>query len=97
MQLIDEKYLSGFEKPMMFDESTVRKKLKEYTEAGIIVTEKVGRKVLYSRAEDTDSKPHFMGGDISRFRLVRREELDGAILLNYKKQANSDPEDLCDG
>ena len=45
MQEIDEKYLSGFENPMMFDESTVRKKLKEYTEAGIIVTEKVGRKV----------------------------------------------------
>ena len=56
MQLIDEKYLSGFEKPMMFDESTMRKKLKEYTEAGIIVTEKVGRKVSYSRAEDTDVK-----------------------------------------
>ena len=56
MQEIDEKYLSGFENPMMFDESTVRKKLKEYTEAGIIVTEKVGRKVSYSRAEDTDVK-----------------------------------------
>ena len=56
MQAIDEKYLSGFENPMMFDESTVRKKLKEYTEAGIIVTEKVGRKVSYSRAEDTDVK-----------------------------------------
>ena len=53
MEQIDEKYLSGFENPMMFDESTVRKKLKEYTEAGIIVTEKVGRKVSYSRAEDT--------------------------------------------
>ena len=56
MQKIDEKYLSGFEKPMLFDESTVRKKLKEYTEAGIIVTEKVGRRVSYSRSEDTDVK-----------------------------------------
>ena len=56
MQRIDEKYLSGFENPMLFDESTVRKKLKEYTEAGIIVTEKVGRKVSYSRSEDTDVK-----------------------------------------
>ena len=37
---IDGKYLSGFECPMMFDESTVRKKLKEYCEAGIIVAEK---------------------------------------------------------
>ena len=54
MQDIDEKYLSGFEVPMMFDESTVRKKLKEYTAEGIIVTEKEGRKVYYRRAESVD-------------------------------------------
>ena len=51
---IDEEYLSDFEAPMMFDESTVRKKLKEYCEAGIIKTEKEGRKVYYSRTDDTD-------------------------------------------
>jgi hypothetical protein len=39
---------------MMFDESTVRKKLKEYGEAGIIATEKIGRKVYYYRTESTD-------------------------------------------
>ena len=54
MQDIDGKYLSGFEVPMMFDESTVRKKLKEYTAEGIIVTEKEGRKVYYRRAESLD-------------------------------------------
>ena len=54
MQDIDEKYLSGFEAPMMFDESTVRKKLKEYTAEGIVVTEKEGRKVYYRRAESVD-------------------------------------------
>ena len=37
-----------------FDESTLRKKLKEYTAEGIIITEKQGRKVLYSRAPDFD-------------------------------------------
>ncbi len=37
-----------------FDESTLRKKLKEYTEEGIIQIEKKGRKVLYSRTPDTD-------------------------------------------
>lgn len=52
MQLIDEKYLSGFENPMMLDESTVRKKLKEYCDEGIIISEKKGRKVLYRRADD---------------------------------------------
>ena len=51
---IDEKYLSGFESPMMFDESTVRKKLKEYCECGIIAHEKEGRKVYYRRTDSTD-------------------------------------------
>lgn len=51
---IDEKYLSGFESPQMYDESTVRKKLKEYCEAGIIVAEKEGRKAYYRRADSTD-------------------------------------------
>lgn len=51
---IDETYLSGFESPQMFDESTVRKKLKEYCEAGIIAAEKEGRKVYYRRTESTD-------------------------------------------
>ena len=54
MAEIDEKYLSGFENPMMFDESTVRKKLKEYCEAGIIIAEKEGRKMYYRRADNTD-------------------------------------------
>ena len=54
MQEMDEKYLSCFEQPMMFDESTVRKKLKEYCEAGIIAVEKVGRKAFYHRTESID-------------------------------------------
>ena len=37
-----------------YDESTLRKKLREYTVEGIIITEKQGRKVLYSRAPDMD-------------------------------------------
>ena len=53
LERIDE-YLSEFENPMMFDESTVRKKLKEYVEQGIITSEKVGRKMLYHRADDLD-------------------------------------------
>ena len=51
---IDTKYLSGFETPMMFDESTVRKKLKEYCEAGLIASEKEGRRVYYRRTNPTD-------------------------------------------
>lgn len=49
LEQIDD-YLQGFSKPMMFDESTVRKKLKEYIGLGIICAEKDGKKLLYSRA-----------------------------------------------
>ena len=49
---IDQDYLSGFEMPRVFDESTVRKKLKEYTEAGVLHTQKQGRVVLYFRTPD---------------------------------------------
>ena len=51
---MDEKYLSDFETPMTFDESTVRKKLREYVGSGLIVAEKEGKKVYYRRTEDTD-------------------------------------------
>lgn len=53
-EILDEmdEYLSGFLNPMMFDESTVRKKLKEYTELGIVVSQKDGRKMVYRRADD---------------------------------------------
>ena len=54
LQEIDTKYLAGFETPMMFDESTIRKKLKEYCEAGILAAEKEGRKVYYHRMDSTD-------------------------------------------
>ena len=52
-ELVDEidSLLSG---DFTFDESTLRKKLKEYTAEGIIITEKQGRKVLYSRSPDVD-------------------------------------------
>ena len=41
-----------FEKPRFFDESTVRKKLKEYIKEGIIVSEKRGKVMYYKRAAD---------------------------------------------
>lgn len=39
---------------LLFDESTLRKKLKEYAELGMIRIEKQGRKVWCSRSPDTD-------------------------------------------
>ncbi|MBO4229528.1 MAG: WYL domain-containing protein [Clostridia bacterium] len=43
---------AGFRDPKTFDESTVRKKLKEYVREGIVAEEKNGRTVMYRRAED---------------------------------------------
>ena len=51
---IDREYLADFGEALEFDESTVRKKLKEYAEAGLIRTEKSGRRVLYSRSGKTE-------------------------------------------
>ncbi len=46
-----DEYLSEFEDPKTFDESTIRKKLKEYEAEGIVRSEKQGKTVLYSRVE----------------------------------------------
>ena len=54
MRTIDEDYLSAFDSPMMFDESTLRKKLKEYCAEGIVIAEKSGKRMLYRRAEGFD-------------------------------------------
>ena len=55
-ELVEEmdEYLCSFEKPMTFDDSTIRKKLKEYAEEGIIQMEKVGRKMFYHRSPNID-------------------------------------------
>ena len=52
--IMDERYLCHFSEGFEYDESTLRKKLKEYEAEGIIRAEKVGRRTLYSRAADTD-------------------------------------------
>jgi len=57
MEIIDGEYLSHFAEPMMFDESTVRKKLKEYTELGIIACRKEGKHLVYARAIDNVKLP----------------------------------------
>ena len=46
-----DQYLSAYQNPKMFDESTIRKKLKEYVDEGIIIREKRGRNLYYRRAD----------------------------------------------
>lgn len=47
-----DRYLSAFREPKMFDESTIRKKLKEYAAEGILVTEKRGKALFYRLIEE---------------------------------------------
>ena len=58
MEIIDERYLAVFDEPMMFDESTLRKKLKEYTELGIVRNRKIGKRLVYRRAVDSVTLPN---------------------------------------
>ena len=51
MEEID-KYLSQFPDAKMFDESTIKKKLREYVDEGLLTTEKKGRYILYRRPDD---------------------------------------------
>ncbi len=53
LEKIDDR-LETMESPMTFDESTLRKKLKEYAEEGLIRRETKGRRVYYSRTPETD-------------------------------------------
>lgn len=46
------------ESARLFDESTIRKKLKEYVGQGIVRAEKEGKKVRYSLCEITDVSPY---------------------------------------
>ncbi len=50
---LDQKYLSVFNAMGELDESTVRKKLKEYEELGLVEKNKDGRRVFYSRSKDS--------------------------------------------
>lgn len=53
VERITEDYLSHFSSEHTFDESTVRKKLKEYEALGLLTREKNGREVRYSLSEDS--------------------------------------------
>jgi DNA-binding transcriptional ArsR family regulator len=53
LEQITADYLSHFETEFSFDESTVRKKLKEYVDIGLLTAEKSGREVRYRRSADS--------------------------------------------
>ena len=52
LRIMDTEYLTAFQNPISFDESTLRKKMKEYEELGIVVSEKSGRTVTYRLSQN---------------------------------------------
>ena len=65
LYIIDSEYLSYFREPMIFDESTLRKKLKEYESMGLLRSEKISKKVEYSLVEDDINPEKYK--DVIRF------------------------------
>ena len=53
VEQINDEYLSRFDGDFSADESTVRKKLKEYENLGLLRSERNGREVLYQRTDDS--------------------------------------------
>ena len=51
MAKVDD-YLTETGSDKTFDESTIRKKLKEYVEEGLVIAQKAGKNMLYSRTAD---------------------------------------------
>ncbi len=83
---VDE-YLSVFEEPRTYDESTIRKKLKEYVSEGIIITEKKGKVVYYRRAPIEES----VNDDILDF---FSEVAPCGVIGSFILDKNDDHEDL---
>ena len=105
MERIDD-YLSGFRMPKTYDESTVRKKLKEYAKEGIIETEKKGRRLVYRRARtdcelDRDMLDFFSEtspcGVIGSFLLDKLDEREDYLSFKHHYITSAmDSEILCD-
>ena len=53
MAKVDD-YLTETGSDKTFDESTIRKKLKEYVEEGLVIAQKAGKNMLYSRTDDDE-------------------------------------------
>lgn len=77
---IDRGYFSKTDTPVTFDESTIRKKVKEYEALGLLQSEKQGRKTLYRRTKDIDLSGS--GELISFFSEVAPLGVIGSFLLD---------------
>lgn len=98
LRIMDTEYLTAFQNPISFDESTLRKKLKEYEELGIVVSEKSGRTVTYRLSEDeiclteykeairffTEESPLGVIGSYLEDRMQAADEVRAGEYLTFK-------------
>ena len=73
---INDEYLSRFSGTFSLDESTVRKKLKEYEELGLLRAKKSGREVFYRR---TDGRPFPLSSWADALAFYSEEDPMGVI------------------
>ena len=106
---ISDGYLSHFSGAFSLDESTVRKKLKEYEGLGLLRSEKSGREVLYRRTDDhavdlsawSDALAFFSEenplGVIGSFLMDRLEQFSDAFRFKHHYILHAlDSDILCD-
>ena len=98
ISIMDEEYLSYFNSPKTFDESTVRKKLNEYVDLGLLVKEKLSRNSVYRRSEticidDYDVLNFFSEvaplGVIGSYLLDKYDVREGAFLFKHHYITNT--------
>lgn len=82
-------YLSNFRNPRVFDESTLRKKLQEYTKIGIIVAEKRGRVAYYRSSSDTLTWNRDVDEALNFFAETAPCGVVGSFLLDKSKCSSS--------
>ena len=89
VERIGDEYLSRFSGAFSLDESTVRKKLKEYEELGLLRAERNGREVLYRR---TDGEPFPLGSWADALAFYSEEDPVGVVGSFLLDKLEEDPD-----
>ena len=83
MEAMEERYFRRFAKDQSFDLSTLRKKMKEFEELGLVCSEKTGNKVRYRLARE-------VLGDASCVKCAGDDEMDSDVSSEAKGRSLAD-------
>jgi DNA-binding transcriptional ArsR family regulator len=79
---MSDRYLSAFETALAVDDSTVRKKLREYEAIGLLASRKRGRELVYRRTDDSRIDPDAWRDAVSFFSEEDPMGVIGSFLLD---------------